>query len=112
MAITHTRTIENLRVLNNGDNVVCQVEVRWVSSDDSDVEKTTIDGSETYELETEGVTPDSDGFVSFADLTQETVEGWIADQLAEERVTEHHTSWINSVLNPPAPRTVKKATPW
>jgi hypothetical protein len=112
MAITHTRTIENLRVLNNGDDIVCQVEIRWVSSDDSNVERTTIDSTETYDLETEGVTPDSDGFVSFADLTEATVEGWVADQLAEEKTTERHTSWINSVLNPPAPRVVNKATPW
>jgi len=112
MAITHTRTIENLQVLNNGNDIVCEVEVRWVSSDDSDVERTTIDSTERYTLETEGVTPDSDGFVSFADLTETTVEEWIADQLAEERTTAHHTSWINSVLNPPAPRTVNKATPW
>ena len=112
MAITHKRTIENLQILNNADGVVCQVEVKWVSSDDSDVERTTIQGSEMYELETDGITADSDGFVAFADLTEETVEGWIADQLAEERVTEQHTSWINSVLNPPAPRTVNRATPW
>jgi hypothetical protein len=112
MAITHTRTIENLRVLNNGDDIVCQVEIRWVSSDDSNVERTTIDSTETYDLETEGVTPDSDDFVSFADLTEATVEGWVADQLAEEKTTERHTSWINSVLNPPAPRVVNKATPW
>lgn len=112
MAITHTRSIENLKVLNNGDNVVCQVEVRWVSSDDSDVERTTIEGSQTYEVETEGVTADSDGFVAFGDLTEAIVEGWIADQLAEEIVTAQHISWINSVLNPPAPRIVDRAIPW
>ena len=112
MAIIHTRTIDNLAVINDGNNVVCEVEVRWESSDDSDVERTTITSSEFYEIETEGVTPDSDGFVSFADLTQETVEGWIAEDLSKETVTERHESWINSVINPPAPRTVNKTTPW
>jgi hypothetical protein len=95
MAINHTRTIENLRVLNNGNNIVCEVQVEWTSSDDSDIERTTINSSETYEVETE-----------------ETVEGWIATELAEQTVTERHESWINSVLNPPAPRRINKTTPW
>jgi len=112
MAITHTRTIENLEVINDGNNVVCDIQVKWVSSDDSDVERTTIEGSETYQVNSEDVTPDSEGFVAFADLTEEIVLGWIADELAEERVTAQHTSWINSVLNPPAPVTVNKETPW
>ena len=112
MAITHTRTIENLEVRNDGNNIVCDIQVKWVSSDDSDVERTTIEGSETYQVNSEDVTPDSEGFVAFADLTEEIVLGWIADELAEERVTAQHTSWINSVLNPPAPRTVNRATPW
>ena len=46
MAITHTRTIENLEVRNDGNNVVCDIQVKWVSSDDSDVERTTIEGFE------------------------------------------------------------------
>lgn len=112
MTITHTRTIENLEVRNDGNNVVCDIQVKWVSSDDSDVERTTIEGSETYQVNSEDVTPDSEGFVAFADLTEEIVLGWIADELAEERVTAQHTSWINSVLNPPAPATVNKETPW
>ena len=112
MAITHTRTIENLAVINDGNNIVCEVEVKWESSDDSDVERTNIRSSEYYQLETDGLTPDSDGFISFADLTQETVEGWIAEELEKQTVTAGHESWINSVINPPAPRTVNKATPW
>ena len=112
MAITHVRTIENLRVRNDGNNVVCDIQVKWVSSDDSDVERTTIEGFENYQVNYEDVIPDSEGFVAFADLTEETVLGWIADELAEERVTAQHTSWINSVLNPPAPATVNKETPW
>lgn len=112
MAITHVRTIENLRVRNDGNNVVCDIQVKWVSSDDSDVERTTIEGFENYQVNYEDVIPDSEGFVAFADLTEEIVLGWIADELAEERVTAQHTSWINSVLNPPAPATVNKETPW
>jgi len=114
MTIQHSRTIENLEVLNDGNNVVTEVEVRFVSYDDSDQERTTIQSGHRFQLETEGVTPDSDGFVAFGSLTAETVEGWLGEELTdeEERVQRHHTSWIDSVLNPPAPRTVNKATPW
>lgn len=114
MAIQHSRTIENLEVLNDGNNVVTEVEVRFVSYDDSDQERTTIDSSYRFELETEGVTPESDGFVAFGSLTAETVEGWLGDKLTTEEAEAQarHTAWINSVLNPPAPRTVNKATPW
>ena len=114
MTIQHSRTIENLEVLNDGNNVVTEVEVRFVSYDDSDEERTTIDSSFRFELETEGVTPDSDGFVAFGSLTAETVEGWLGEELTTQEASAQagHTAWINSVLNPPAPRTVNKATPW
>ena len=69
MAITHTRTIENLRVLNDDNNIVCRVRVKWTSSDDSDVERTTIESSKAFKIETEGVTSESDGFISFESLT-------------------------------------------
>jgi len=112
MAITHTRTIENLEVRNDGNNIVCDIQVKWVSSDDSDVERTTIEGSETYQVNSEDVTSDSEGFVAFADLTEEIVLGWIADELANSNTTQNNASWIDSVLNPPAPATVNKETPW
>lgn len=114
MAIQHSRTIENLEVLNDGNDVVTQVEVRFVSYDDSDQERTTIDSTSKFELETEGVTTGSEGFVAFASLTAETVEGWLGDKLTTEEtnVQAGHTAWIDSVLNPPAPATVNKATPW
>jgi hypothetical protein len=114
MAIQHSRTIENFEVLNDGNDVVTEVEVRFVSYDDSDQERTTIQSGHRFQLETEGVTPDSDGFVVFDNLTAETVEGWLGEELTtqEASVQSGHTAWINSVLNPPAPRTVNKTTPW
>jgi len=114
MAIQHSRTIKNLEVLNDGNNVVTEVKVHFVSYDDSDQERTTITSRQRFQLETEGVTPDSDGFVSFDSLTAETVEGWLGEKLTTEEASVYatHTAWINSVLNPPAPRTVNKATPW
>ena len=114
MAIQHTKIIKNLEVLNDGNNVVTEVEVCFISYDDSDKERTTINSNQRFLLETEGVTPDSAGFVEFGSLTAETVEGWLGEKLTtnEANVQANHTAWINSVINPPAPRTVNKATPW
>jgi hypothetical protein len=114
MTVHHSRTIENLEVLNDGNNIVTEIEVRFVSYDDSDQERTTIDSNHRFRLETEGVSPDSDGFVTFESLTAEIVEGWLGEELTTEeaRIQSGHTIWINSIFNPTAPRTVNKTTPW
>ncbi len=115
MAIQHSRAITNLEVLNSGDtDVVCQVEVKFTSYDDSNQEGTTIQSSELFELETDDRSSSSEGWVAFGSLTAAVVEGWLGSELtdAETRAQKGHTAWINSVLTPPAPATVDKALPW
>ena len=115
MAIQHSRSIVNLEVLNSGGtDIVSRVEVQFTSYDDSDQERTTIDSSESFELNTDGVSNTDEGFVAFADLTEATVLGWLGTELtdSETRCQTGHTAWIDSVLNPPAPPTVNKANPW
>ena len=115
MAIQHSRTITNLEVLNSGDtDVVCQVEVEFTSYDDSDQERTTISFNQTFELDTEDRSSSSDGWVAFDSLTEETIYGWLGSELADQEtnIQSIHTQRINLVLNPPAPPTVSKATPW
>ena len=44
-----------------------------------------------------------------ADLTENTVFGWISNlSEMETRFQTNHTTWINSVLNPPTPPTVNR----
>ena len=115
MAIQHSRTITNLEVLNSGDtDVVCRVEVNFISYDDSDQERTTINSRQTFDLSTEDRSSSSEGWVAYASLTAAVVEGWLGSELtdAETSVQTGHTAWINSVLTPPAPATVDKALPW
>lgn len=115
MAIQHSRIIDSLEVLNSGDqDVVCRVRFRFVSYDDSDQERTTIESGETFDLSTDGRTSSSDGWVAYASLDQATIEGWLGSELTdvETRNQENHTSWIDSVLNPPTPPTVNKVLPW
>ncbi len=51
MAITHTQTVSNLTVLNNGTDVVSEVEIKTVSVDDSDPSNLTRTTYETFEVD-------------------------------------------------------------
>ena len=115
MAIQHSRTITNLEVLNSGDtDVVCQVEVEFTSYDDSDQEGTTITSGQSFELATEDRSSSSDGWVAYADLTEETLLGWLGSELTDKETAIHanQTAWITSVLTPVVPSTVNKTLPW
>ena len=115
MAIQHSRTLTNIEVLNSGDtDVVSQVTIRFSSYDDSNQEETTAESFENFELETDGRSSSSEGWVAYASLTESIVEGWLGSELTdtETRTQAVHTAWINSVLNPPTPPTVDKALPW
>ena len=115
MAIQHSRTLTNIEVLNSGDtDVVSRVTIRFSSYDDSNQEETTIESFESFELETDGRSSSSEGWVAYSSLAESIVEGWLGSELtdAETSTQAGHTAWINSVLNPPAPPTVDKALPW
>jgi|TARA_B100000085_G_C18174829_1_gene363026 hypothetical protein len=114
MAIQHSKSIESLQVLNSGSNdIVSKVRVIFTSYDDSDQAGTTIESHERFDINTDGVSNTDSGFVAFADLTESTIFGWISNLSdMETRFQTNHTSWINSVLNPPTPPTVNRANPW
>ena len=119
MAIQFSKNITNIGVVNSGDkDVVSYVEFEFISYDDSNQEGTTIQTNETFELETDGRTSSSDGWVAYASLDAATIEGWLVSDgyrglpEAVASIQVNHNSWIDSVLNPPAPPTVDKALPW
>jgi len=113
MAITVTKTVTGLTILNNADNVVSQVEVTTKSVDDSDPSTLTIEATESFQLDTSGGTGAS-GFVAYDSLTQSAILAWtpVADGLAATNTVINQASWIESVKNPPAPTTVSKALPF
>ena len=113
MAITHTQTVSNLTILNNADNIVSRVTVKTVSVDDSDPSTLTIEGQDTFDLDTSGGTGAA-GFTAYESLTQDTVLNWtpVKDGLASSNTKTNHEAWIESVKNPPAPTEVDKALPW
>ena len=113
MAITHTKTVSELTILNNSDNIVSEVMVKIVSVDDSNPDVLTIESEESFRLDTSGGTGAS-GFTAYEDLTQSKVLNWdtVKDGLASSNILVNHEAWIESVKNPPAPAEVSKDLPW
>ena len=113
MAITVTKTVTGLTILNNADNIVSEVEVTTKSVDDSNPSVLTIEASENFEVDTSGGTGAS-GFVAYDSLTQSAILAWtpVADGLSKSNTVVNQASWIESVKNPPAPAQVSKALPF
>ena len=111
MAITHTETVSNLTVLNNGTDVVSEVQIKTVSVDDSDPANLTQTTYDSYEVDTSGGTSAS-GFVAFGSLSETVVKNWISTELAKSNTKTNAESWINSVKTPPTPSEVNKPLPW
>ena len=109
MAITHTETVTSLTVLNDGTDVVSIIDITTVSVDDSDPSNLTRTFYDTYKVDTSGGASAA-GFVAYGSLTEDTVKGWLATQIAERKAQAEE--WINLAKNPPAPLEVSKALPW
>jgi len=113
MAITVTKTVTGLTILNNADKIVSEVEVTTKSVDDSDPSTLTIEGTESFDVDTSGGTGAS-GFVAYASLTQAAILAWtpVADGLTNSNTETNQAAWIESVKNPPAPTHVNEALPF
>ena len=111
MTITHTQTVSNLTVLNDGTDVVSEVTIKTVSVDDSNPSVLTTQSEENFQVDTSGGTGAS-GFVAFGSLSETVVKNWIADELAKSNVKINAEAWINSVKTPPTPAEKDKALPW
>jgi len=113
MAITVTKTVTGLTILNNADNIVSEVEVTTKSVDDSDPSTLTIEAKESFEVDTSGGTGAA-GFVAYDSLTQAAILAWtpVADGLSSSNTEINQAAWIESVKNPPAPTNISKALPF
>ena len=113
MAIRHTQTVVGLTIVNNADNIVSEVSVKTVSVDDSDPSTLTIEGEDSFEVDTSGGTGAS-GFVAYESLTQSAILAWtpVAEGLTASNTKINHEAWINSVKTPPTPTHVDKTLPF
>lgn len=115
MAIQTSKAVTEIKVVNSGSkNIIAEFNLKVTSYDDSDQEGTTISSEGTFQLETEGRTTSSAGWVAYGSVTQAKLEEWGGEELTKwvSSVTSNQTSWISSVLNPPAPAIVDKALPF
>ena len=106
MAIAHTWSIGELVQLNDNSGTVVRVQYN-VNSTDGTI-STKSEG--LVELETENI----DNFISYESLTEELVLGWVKEKLGPNLGNHevNNAAWIDSVVNPPAPRTINSALPW
>ena len=111
MAITHTETVTDLIVLNDGTDVVSQVAIKTVSVDDSDPSNLTQTNYDCFDIDSSGGTSAA-GFVEYGSLSETVVKGWISDELDTSDTKTNAEAWIESKKNPPAPLEVNKALPW
>ena len=56
MAITVTKTVTGLTILNNADKIVSEVELTTKSVDDSNPSTLTIEGTENFDVDSSGGT--------------------------------------------------------
>ena len=111
MAITHTETVTDLIVLNDGTDVVSQVAIKTVSVDDSDPSNLTQTNYDCFVIDSSGGTSAA-GFVAYGSLTEDIVKGWIADELAASDTKKRAEESINSIKNPPKLPEISKTLPW
>jgi len=111
MAITHTETVDELIVLNDGTDVVSMVVIQTVSVDDSDPSNLTQLNLDGYPLDTSGGTSAA-GFVAYDSLSETAVKNWISTELAASNTKTIAEERINNIKNPPAPPEVSKTLPW
>jgi len=114
MAITHTETITLMEVLTaNNNNIVGKVVVNISSSDDSNASKYKWEGDDSFLISTSGITTSTSGFVTYEDLTESTVKGWISAGLSTSKVKAKNIVKINELIAEDSPRTTEdKALPW
>ena len=111
MAITHTETVIDLIVLNDGTDVVSQVAIKTVSVDDSDPSNLTRTSYDRFLIDTSGGTSAA-GFISYGSLSEDVVKGWISAELAASKMISNAEKWIENKKNPPTPIKVSKTLPW
>ena len=111
MAITHTETVYQMTVLNDGTDVVSHIDIEICSVDDSDPVKLKRTSHIIADVDTSGGTSAA-GFVAYGSLTEDIVKGWIADELAGSIRKTLAEEWIEKKKNPPTPPEVNKTLPW
>lgn len=106
MAVTHTWSITRLEQLNNSTGTVTEVFYNVFSEED----EISCNSSGGVILDTDSI----ENFIEYENLTEEILLGWVKEKLGENLGNHeiNNAAWIDSVKNPPAPRTISQPLPW
>lgn len=102
MAVTYTWSITDLAVFSNSEYQDIIHEARWIINGDDGEHQASFRGITTFS------DPDST-FVMYADITEETVLGWVKNELGAARVAAAEDV-VNDQLE--AAKYVDKPLPW
>jgi len=102
MAVTYTWSITDLAVFSNSEYQDIIHEARWIITGDDGEHQASFRGITTFS------DPDST-FVMYADITEETVLGWVKSELGAARVAAAEYV-VNDQLE--AAKYVDKPLPW
>ena len=111
MAINHEYKVLSMDILNNDDKIVCEVRVQIISTDDSDPENLHTTSKIACVLKTD-ISADSEEFTPFDQLGEETVLGWVMNQIIESGQLENQERIIEFMKNPPQPSIISTPLPW
>lgn len=108
MSITHTWSIDNMEVLNDGSSTVSEVYFTLRSVDSST--GLSLETKSSVELKTEGVK----NFIDFNNLTESKVIEWVKNRLGPGcgGYVPAHVERLKIMATPPEPKTIEKDLPW
>ena len=114
MAITVTKNITGLTVLNNTDNIIKKVQITIKCSDDSDPSNLTIEDVEDVELNISGITTNTVGFTTFANLTESQILSWndVNRAILDSEIMLNKELLIEDMKNPGTSLNISKEIPW
>lgn len=105
MTAIQRKKIKDLEVINNGNDIVTNVVIEWVTYDDSDPEEIREMANRIFTLDTDEVDISSSGFIPYNDLTPEIIFNWIEKELNSVRIKEMEQRLITNInnrVNPPS----------
>jgi hypothetical protein len=104
MEIIHFYKIESLEQVNDNSGTVCSVSYKVTSTDKEDF----VDSHERLELNTKNI----QNFISYEELTKETVMEWIKKDQKSIEIEKFHVDLLNHRKYSQKPETITTELPW
>lgn len=106
MTITHTWSVNRLEQINDGSGTVAHIQYNVHTTNG----ELSCHSSGMVTLNTDNI----ENFISYENLTEEILLEWVKESLGENLGNHevNNAAWIDSVVNPPAPKFISQPLPW